>query len=142
MGMSLFTEVGRDLSRFPTAKHFVSWLGLCPDNDQSGRKYWRAARRVNNRAGQLFRMAAYPLHRSFTSLGIYLRRMKNKLGPAGATMATARKIAVIFYTMVKGQIEYDESIWAQYDEQRQKHFEAKLKRQAQKLGYQLVPLAT
>ena len=142
MGMSLFTEVGRDLSRFPTAGHFVSWLGLCPDNDQSGGKYWRMARQVNNRAGQLFRMAAYPLHRSFTPLGNYLRRMKAKLGPAGATMATARKIAVIFYTMVTRQVEYDESAWAQQDEQRQKRYEAKLKRQAQKLGYQLVPLAS
>jgi len=69
MGTSLFTEIGRDLTRFPTAGHFVSWLGLCPDNDQSGRKYWRAARHVNHRAGQLFRMAAYPLHRSLTPLG-------------------------------------------------------------------------
>lgn len=141
MGMSLFTEVGRDLSRFPTARHFVSWLGLCPDNDQSGEKYWRAARSVNNRAGQLFRMAAYPLHHSSTPLGIYLRRMKNQLGPAGATLATARKIAVIFYTMVKTQTEYDESLWAQQDQRRQKRFEAKLKRYALKLGYQLVPLA-
>ena len=142
MGMSLFTEVGRDLSRFATAGHFVSWLGLCPDNDQSGGKYWRAARHVNNRAGQLFRMAAYALHRSLTPLGFYLRRMKAKLGPAGATMATARKIAVIFYTMVSRQVEYDESIWARQDAQRQKQYEAKLKRQAQKLGYQLVPIAS
>jgi hypothetical protein len=141
MGMSLFTEVGRDLTRFPTARQFVSWLGLCPDNDQSGGKYWRAARHVKNRTGQLFRMAAYPLHRSLTPLGVYLRRMKAKLGPAGATIATARKIAVIFYTMVTRQVEYDESLWAQQDAAHQKRSEAKLKRQAQKLGYQLVPLA-
>jgi hypothetical protein len=50
-------------------------------------------------------MAAYPPHRSLTPIGIYLRRMKNKLGPARATMATARKIAVIFYTTVRGQLE-------------------------------------
>lgn len=142
MGMSLFTEVGRDLSRFPTAGHFVSWLGLCPDNDQSGAKYWRSARHVNNRAGQLFRMAAYPLHRSLSPMGTYLRRMKAKLGPAGATMATARKIAVIFYTMVTQQLEYDESIWARQDEERQKRYEASLKRQAEKIGYQMVPLAS
>jgi len=66
--------------------------------------------------------------------------MKNKLGPAGATMATARKIAVIFYTMVKGQIEYDEGLWAQQDEQRQKRFEAKLKRQAQNSAISWCPL--
>ena len=57
-------------------------------------------------------------------------------------MATARKIAVIFYTMITRQVEYDESIWARQDAQRQKQYEAKLKRQAQKLGYQLVPIAS
>ena len=142
MAMSLFTEVGRDLTRFPTPGHFISWLGLCPDIDKSGNKRWTAARRITNRAGQLFRMAAYPLHRSLTPLGTYLRRMKSKLGPAGATMATARKIALIFYTMVKNQVEYDPGIWAQQDADREKRLEAKLRRQATKLGFQLVPATT
>src|SRR5271165_514266 len=110
--LPLFSEVGRDLSRWPSAAHFVSWLALCPDNDISGGKLlWRGARRVKNRAGHLFRMAAYALHRSLTPLGNYLRRMKAKLGPQAATMATAHKIAVIFYTMIKNQVEYDETIW-------------------------------
>jgi len=60
----LFSEVGRDMSRWPTAAHFVSWLGLCPDNDISGGKVlWRGARRTKNRAGTLFRLAAHSLHR-------------------------------------------------------------------------------
>ena len=101
----LFSEVGRDMSRWPTAAHFVSWLGLCPDNDISGEKVlWRGNRRVNNRAGTLFRLAAHSLHRSPTPLGDYLRRMKAKMGPAAATTATAHKIAIIFYTMVKNQV--------------------------------------
>ncbi|MFZ1053954.1 MAG: hypothetical protein WBV26_12870 [Candidatus Sulfotelmatobacter sp.] len=66
--------------------------------------------------------------------------MKAKLGPKAATMATAHKIAVIFYTMVKKQVEYDETIWDARDAQRKKRFEAKLKRQAKQLGYQLVPI--
>ncbi len=66
--------------------------------------------------------------------------MKAKLGPKAATMATAHKIAVIFYTMVKKQVEYDETIWDARDAQRTKRFEAKLKRQAKQLGYQLVPI--
>ena len=66
--------------------------------------------------------------------------MKSKLGPAGATTATAHKIAIIFYTMVNKQIEYDATLWAQRDAQREKRFEAKLKRQAQQLGYKLVPI--
>jgi transposase len=73
-------------------------------------------------------------------LGTYLRRMKSKLGPRAATTATAHKIAVIFYTIVTKQVEYDESIWAARDTQRQKRLAEKLKRQAKQLGYQLVPM--
>jgi transposase len=141
MVLALFGEVGRDMSKWPTAAQFVSWLALCPDNDISGgRVLWRGMRRVHNRAGELFRMAAYSLHHDQTPLGDYLRRMKNKLGPAGATTATAHKIAIIFYTMVKKQVEYDATLWAQRDAKREKRFEAKLNRQAQKLGYKLVPI--
>jgi transposase len=140
--LPLFSEIGRDLSsRWPTAAHFVSWLNLCPDNDISGgRVLWKGTRKVQNRAGQIFRMAAYSLHRSPSPLGSYLRRMKSKLGPKAATTATAHKIAVIFYTMVTKQVEYDESIWAARDTQRQKRLEDKIKRQARQLGYQLVPM--
>jgi len=140
--LPLFSEVGRDLaSRWPTASHFVSWLNLCPDNDISGgRVLWKGTRRVQNRAGQIFRMAAYSLHRSPSPLGSYLRRMKSKLGPKAATTATAHKIAVIFYTMVTKQLEYDESIWAARDTKRQQRLEDKIKRQAKQLGYMLVPM--
>ncbi len=139
--LPLFSEVGRDMSKWPTAAHFVSWLALCPDNDISGGKLlWRGVRTVKNRAGHLFRLAAFSLHHSLTPLGNYLRRMKAKLGPRAATTATAHKIAVIFYTMVKNQFEYDESIWATRDAHREKRLEMKLKRQAKQLGYQLVPI--
>ena len=103
---------------------------------------WKGTRRVHNRTGQLFRRAAYSLHHSLTPLGDYLRRMKARIGPAAATTATAHKIAVIFYTLVKNQVEYDATIWATRDAKRQHRIEAKLKRQAHQLGYQLVPLET
>ena len=143
MALPLFGEVGRDLSKWPTSDHFASWQGLCPDNDISGgRVLWKGTRRVHNRTGQLFRRAAYSLHHSLTPLGDYLRRMKARIGPAAATTATAHKIAVIFYTLVKNQVEYDATIWATRDAKRQHRIEAKLKRQAHQLGYQLVPLET
>jgi transposase len=141
MVFRLFSEVGRDMSRWPTAAHFVSWVGLCPDNDISGgRVLWKGRRRVKNPAGQLFRLAAYGLHHDQSPMGDYLRRMKAKLGPAAATTATAHKIAIIFYTMVKNQVEYDATLWAQRDTERDKRIEAKLKRQAQQRGYKLVPI--
>ncbi len=139
----LFSEVGRDMTRWPTAAHFVSWLGLCPDNDISGGKVlWRGARRTKSRAGTLFRLAAHSLHHDQTPMGDYLRRMKAKLGPAAATTATAHKIAIIFYTMVKNQVEYDASLWAQRDLMREKRLEARLHKQAAQRGYKLVPLET
>lgn len=139
--LMLFSELGRDMSRWPTAAQFVSWLALCPDNDISGgRVLWRGVRPVQNRAGQLFRLAAHSLHHDDSPLGNYLRRMKSKLGPQGATTATAHKIAIIFYTMVKNQVEYDATLWAQRDTEREKRNEAKLRRQAEKLGYRLLPI--
>jgi transposase len=141
MVLMLFSELGRDMSRWPTAGHFVSWLQLCPDNDISGgRVLWRGVRRAHNRAGQYFRMAAYTLHRDESPLGRYLRRMKSKMGPEAATTATAHKLAIIFYTMVKHQVEYDPGLWAARDAQRDQRLEAQLKRQAQQRGYKLVPL--
>lgn len=141
VALPLFSEVGRDLWKWPTSAHFASWLALCPDNDISGGKVlWRGMRKVHNRAGVLFRLAAYSLHHSQTPMGNYLRRMKSKIGPAAAITATAHKIAVVFYAMVKNQREYDDTIWATRDAQRQKRFEAKLKRQAKQLGYELVPI--
>lgn len=137
----LFTEVGRDMERWPTVGQFVSWLALCPDNDISGgRVLWRGMRNTHNRAGQIFRMAAQGLHHDQTPMGDYLRRMKSKLGPAAAITATAHKIAVIFYTMVNNRVEYDATLWAQRDAQREKRFEEKLKRQALQRGYKLVPI--
>lgn len=140
IAIALFSEIGRDLTLFPTAAQFASWLGLCPDNDKSGGKVlWRGARHIQQRAGQLFRLAAHSLHHSKTRLGDFLRRMKSKLGPKAATTATAHKLATIFHTLVTRQIEYDESIWAARDEENRKRMEKKLKRQASSLGFNLVP---
>ena len=66
--------------------------------------------------------------------------MKARLGPSPAITATAHKIAVIFYTIVKNQVEYDETIWAARDAEREKRLQARLKRQARQMGYVLVPI--
>ena len=96
--------------------------------------------RSKNRAGHLFRMAAFSLHHSLTPLGNYLRRMKAKLGPKAATGGDRPQDRNDLYTMVKKQVEYDETIWDTRDAQREKRLEAKLKRQAKQLGYELVPI--
>lgn len=139
--LTLFTEVGRDMSRWPTAAHFVSWAGLCPDNDISGgRILWSGVRQTKHRVGQLFRLAAYGLHNEQGPMGNYLRRMKSKLGPTAAITAVAHKIAIIFYTLVKNQTEYDATRWAQNDTDRLRRSQENFKRQAHLRGFQLVPL--
>jgi hypothetical protein len=143
MGMilTLFSEVGRDMSRWRTSGQFASWLALCPDNDITGGwVVWKGMRKVHNRAGDLFRLAAYSLHHDQSPLGDYLRRMKSKMDAPAAITATAHKIAIIFYTMVKQQVEYDATLGAKRDAEREKRFEAKLRRQAQQRGYKLVPI--
>lgn len=141
LALQLFSELGRDMSRWATAACFVSWLALCPDNDISGGQVlWRGTRKAHNRAGQIFRMAAYSLDRSPTPLGVYLRRMKAKIGPQAAHTATAHKIAVIFYAMVNNQVEYDPTLWEKRDAQRRQRQTNSLKRQAERLGYKLTPI--
>jgi transposase len=142
LAIALFGEVGRDLkSRFHTAATFASWLGLCPDNDKTGgRVVWRGIRKIKSRAGQMFRLAASSLHHSRSPLGAFLRRMKAKLGPAAGITATAHKIAILFFTLITNQREYDESISAQRDRQRNQRLEQKVRRQAWKLGFELTPI--
>ena len=101
---------------------------------------WRGMRQANNRAGEIFRMAAQSLHRSQTPIGNYLRRLKARLGLAGAITATARKIATIFYTLVRRQVEFDDSLWQASEAERQQRLQRKLTSQARRLGYQLVPI--
>lgn len=139
--LALYSEVGRDMSRWISSGHFTSWLALCPDNDVSGgRVLWKGMRNFKSPGAQIFRLAAFGLHRSQSQLGHFLRRMKAKIGPAAAITATARKIAVIFYTMVKTQVEYDDRKWTDQDVQRQIRIENKLRRQARRLGFRLTPL--
>jgi hypothetical protein len=137
---TLFAEVGADLSRFPTAKHFASWLGLCPDPRKTGGRVVRhQTREVQHRVAKAFRLAAQSLHHSHTILGVYYRRMRAKLGGPGAVTATAHKLARLFYHLVTTREAYDETVFQRLEEQHQQRQLHRLKRQAQRLGYTLTP---
>jgi len=104
MGLSAITlqtiisEIGTDMERFPTVKHFCSWLGLAPHNDISGGKVLRSrTMKVHSRANQAFRQAAHSVTRSHSSIGAYYRAMRARLGRKQAIVATAHKIARIVY---------------------------------------------
>jgi transposase len=101
-GLEILAETGADLSKWPTKNHFVSWLNLCPNNKQSGGKLISShlMKKKPNAASQAFRIAANTLQRSNHWLGDFFRRMKSRGGNKYAVVATANKIATIFYLMV------------------------------------------
>ena len=138
-GLVLLTEVGPNVSRFRSEKHFCSWLGLCPDNRISGGKVLSSrTRRVVNRATDALRLAASTLERSQSALGGFARRMKARLGAAEGITATAHKLARIVYRLIK----HGETYVRQGLEDYEKHFHARklhaLPKTAAALGFELV----
>jgi transposase len=138
--LKILSEVGTDMSRWPSEKHFASWLGLCPNAKISGGKILSS--RVlpsSNRVAAALRLAAAGLHHSQTALGAYLRRMKrNKGGPAAIT-ATAHKLARLVYRVLKHGWTYVDRGVQWYEKQFQDRLLKSLTRKASQLGFQLVP---
>jgi transposase len=140
--MTILSEVGLDLSKFPSDKHFSSWLGLCPANKKTGGKIFsRRTRKVVNRAAEAFRMAAFTLSHSHSALGSYYRQMKAKLGTPKAITAVAHKLAVLFYWLVTRGAAYVDIGQAAYEQRYQDKRRQSLERQAAELGLDLVPRA-
>ena len=138
--LPLFGEVGRDLSKWPSAGHFASWLNLCPDNDISGGKVlWSGTRKVKNRIAVALRMAAQSLQKSESALGVFYRRMRAKLGAPKAITAAAHKLARIIFHMLTTRQGYDESVFARAEQKSLQRMENRLRIQAQALGYMLLP---
>jgi len=139
---TIITEIGTDMSRFPTVKHFCAWLGLAPRNDISGGKVLRSrTMKVRSRANQAFRQAAESVARSQSSFGRYFRAMRARLGPEQAIVATAHKIARVVYHLLTTKEPYREECAEEADQKRQERELKQLARRAQKLGYTLNPVA-
>ncbi len=115
--LAVVSEVGTDMSRFPTIKHFTCWLGLCPGTKITGGKVMSGkTKRVVNRAAQALRLAAAALRSSKSALGAYFRRMCSRMDKPKAVTAAAHKLARLIYTMLtKGQ-EYTDQGQDYYEE--------------------------
>lgn len=143
VGLTLLTEVGPDLSRFKTEKHFTSWLGLCPDNRISGGKVLSCrTRRVVNRLSDVLRLAATTLERSQTALGAYYRRMKAKLGAAEGITAMAHKLARILYRLLQQGEAYVRQGLVDYEKKHQARKLRNLQQAAESLGFELIQKQT
>ena len=139
-GCGLFSELGSDLSAWKSGSQFVSWLGYSPAENSSGGKVKSSkTNKVNNRASQIFRLAAKSAGRSKTALGAFYRRLKARIGAPKALVATARKLALIFYQMVTKREPYREAGEAAYTQQQKDRSIKRLKRQAKQLGFVLTP---
>ncbi len=135
---TILSEIGTDMSKWPTVKHFASWLGLAPHNDISGGRVLRSRTLpTTNRAGQAFRQAAASVARSSSAFGAYYRRKKAQGGPLFAQVATAHKIARTVYSLLKYRVPYVEMDAASYEQKQREREVTALRKKAARLGFVL-----
>jgi transposase len=136
----IISEIGIDVSPWPTAKHFASWLGVAPHTDITGGKVLRSrTKKTKNRANTALRIGAQSLARSQSANGAFYRRMRARHGPAKAVTATAHRLARIVYRMLKYREAYVDPGADYYVEQHRVRALRNLKRRAANLGMELVP---
>ena len=140
--LRLVAECGDDMRKWPTAKHFTSWLTLAPGNKISGGRVLSSkTRRSSNRATALLRIAAVNVGRTHTALGAFYRRLAARIGKAKAVTATARKLAVLFYNALRFGLSYADPGADYYETQYRDRVLCNLRRRATQLGYTLVEAA-
>jgi len=140
---TILSELGTDLSAFPTENHFASWLGLTPSKDISGGKViGRSRRTVQNRVATSLRMAASTLLNSKSYLGGRYRHLRKHLpNYAAAVKAMAHYLALLVYRMLtKGQAWVDRGA-AKFEQRRAERELSSLKAKAFAQGFKLVPIA-
>jgi len=140
LALKLVAECGTDLSAWPTAKHFVSWLCLSPGNKVCGGKLLSArTRRTSNRATSLLRLAALTVGKTDSALGAFYRRLAMRVGKAKAITATARKLAILFYNTLRHGMDYSDPGASYYEERHRERVLHTLERRAKQFGYVLEP---
>ena len=140
LALRLVAECGTDLSRWPTAKHFTSWLTLSPGCKISGGKVLSAhTRKTSNRLTVALRLAATTVGRTNTALGAFYRRLAARIGNAKAVTATARKIAILFYNAMRFGMDYRDPGADHYEQQYRERVVKQLHRRAAQFGFTLQP---
>ena len=140
--MVVLSEIGADLSRFPTVKHFTSWLGLCPGTKISGGKMLGSkSKRTANRATQALKLAAAALRSSKSALGAYYRRMCARMDKPKAVTAAAHKLARLVYLMLTRGEEYTDQGQQYFEERYRERVVRQLTKKARELGLDIVPSA-
>jgi hypothetical protein len=137
--LRLLGEIGTDMGRFPTVKHFVSWLGLSPKNKQSGKMKRRVKAPKGSCAGEIFRQSAQALSASkHNAIGAFIRRLKGRKGGPVAIKAGARKVAIAVYNALTRGMDYVEAGAARYAQQQEQRELYAMRKLAVKHRYLLV----
>jgi len=139
--LDLISEIGTDMSAWPTESHFASWLNLCPGIKKTGGRRLSGQRpKKAVRAANILRLAAFSLAKGKCALGAFLRRLKSRLGMPKAVTATAHKLGRIVYRMIKYGKPYVDAGMEYYEQRYRERVMAGLKRRASEMGFELLPM--
>ena len=137
--LKVLSEIGPDMGRWPTEKHFTSWLTLAPKNNISGGRLLSSRTQPSaNRAAAIFRMTVMSLGRTQTALGAFYRRLAARIGKPQAITATARKLAILVYRALKGELVYHDPGADAYDVHQRTRVLRRIRQRAASLGFDLV----
>ncbi len=140
LALRMMSECGLDMSKWPSAGHFTSWLTLCPGSKISGGKILSArSRKSNNRLVAQLRLAATTIGRSDTALWAFYRRLSARIGKSKAVTATARKIAILYYNAMRHGMQYKDPGADLYEQNYKEIVIKNLKQRAAKFGFELQP---
>jgi transposase len=132
--MEIISEIGTDITKWPSSKHFNAWLGITPNTKISGGKIIsNKVIKKNNRAGQALRIAAFSLKTNKSELGNYYRSKQAKGGPPKAILATASKIGTFIYNMIKNKEPYNPILMSKNQEKQNEQKIKKLEKIIEKL---------
>ena len=141
--LQIIAEIGTDMRRWPTEKHFTSWLALAPNNKVSGGRLLSSRTPPSaNRAAAILRRCAMSLTRTSTALGAFYRRLAARTGKAKAITATARKLAVVVYRVLSGNLVYNDPGATAYHQLHRTRELKSLRRRVRLLGFQLLDQTT
>jgi transposase len=141
--LHLIGEIGTDMARWPSEKHFTSWLALAPNNQISGGRLLGSRTPPSaNRAALILRRCAMTLGKTSTALGAFYRRLAMRVGKAKAITATARKLAVLVYRVLSGQLLYHDSGADAYHQLNRTRELKSLHKRAKLLGFELLDRST
>lgn len=141
--LRLLSEIGTDMTRWPTEKHFTSWLTLAPQNKISGDRLLSSRTQPSaNRAAAILRLAAVNLGRTQTALGAFHRRVAFRIGKAKAVTATARTLAILVYRTLKHHLVYVDPGADAYNAHDPTRVMRRLRQRAEHLGFGLIDLQT